>query len=150
MSDAMRWPGRSERWQTAVSVLVAVLPKCPLCAAAHTALLGSMGLGGVASAPWMRWLAAALVVLAVGLLARGAHRRRGYGPFALGCAGGLVVIAELFHRHAPEHAHHAAAAHPQWPVWMGIGALVAASLWNAWPRRASACPSTEPRHCAAG
>lgn len=131
-----------------LSVLVAVLPKCPICVAANATVLGSLGLAEAASAPWMRGLAAAAVVAAVGLLGWRAERRRGYRPFALGCAGGVLVLAELMHRHDPVRAHHAA-PHPQWPVWTGIALLVAASLWNAWPRRARACPSAEhaAAHC---
>lgn len=119
-------------------VLVAVLPKCPVCVAANATLLGSLGMAEVAAAPWMRGAAAAAVVVAVGLLGWRAERRRGYRPFALGCAGGVLVLAELMHRHAPAHAHHAA-PHAQWPVWIGIALLAAASLWNAWPRRVHAC-----------
>lgn len=131
-----------------LSVALALLPKCPLCAAAHASVLGGLGLGGAGTAAWMRGVAAAAVVLAVALLAWRAGTRRGYGPFALGCAGAVLVLADVFHLHPgpAAHADHAAASHSHWMLWMGIAAMVAASLWNAWPRRRVAgCPSAA--HC---
>ena len=129
-----------------LSMLVALLPKCPICVAANATLLGSLGMAEAASSPWMRGLAAGAAVLAVGLLGWRAEGRRGYRPFALGCVGGALILAELMHRHAPAHAHHAA-PHAQWPVWLGIALLATASLWNAWPRRAHTCHAAAPAHC---
>jgi mercuric ion transport protein len=124
-----------------LSLLVAVLPKCPVCVAAHATVLGSLGLAEAAAAPWVRGFGALAVAAAVGLLAWRAELRRGYRPFALGCVGGALVLAELLHRH-PAHAHHPV-PHAQWPVWAGIAILAAASLWNSWPRRTHACSSLE-------
>jgi mercuric ion transport protein len=131
-------------WRKASSLapplVVALLPKCPVCIAAHGAVLGSAGLGGAASGPWMRWVALGFLGAALWMLARGARERRGYRPFALGCAAAGPIVAELFHKHAPAagHAHHHAAApepHSQVILWTGVALLVAASLWNAWPRK---------------
>lgn len=131
-----------------LSIVLALLPKCPLCAAAHASVLGSLGLGGAGTAVWMRGVAAAAVVLAVALLGWRAGTRRGYAPFGLGCAGAGLVLADVFHLHpgSAAHALHAAAEHSHWMLWIGIAAMVAASLWNAWPRRRPVgCPSAA--HC---
>jgi hypothetical protein len=144
MSEMVQGDGR---WGRATSVglplLLALLPKCPLCVATHAAVLGGLGLGGAAGAAWMRGIAAAAVVTAVALLGWRAGRRRGYLPFALGCAGAALVLAEVSHAHPVQHAP---AAHSHWMLWAGIATLVAASLWNAWPRRRSAA-CTAAAHC---
>ncbi len=133
-----------------LSVALALLPKCPLCVAAHVSVVGGAGLGGAGTGTggWMRGMAVAAVLLAVALLGWRAGTRRGYGPFALGCVGAVLVLADVFHVHpgAEAHAHHAAAGHSPWMLWMGVAAMVAASAWNAWPRRGRpVCHATA--HC---
>lgn len=130
-----------------LSIALALLPKCPLCIMAHASVVGGAGLGA-GTAAWMRVVAAGAMVLAVALLAWRAGTRRGYGPFALGCVGAVLVLADVFHLHpgAGAHAHHAAAAHSHGMLWMGIAVMVSASVWNAWPRRAApACHAAA--HC---
>lgn len=139
-----------------LSLVVAILPKCPVCFMAHASVAGSLGLGGVATGSWGRGATAAALGVALGLLAYRAPARRGYGPLALGCAAAALVAFELFHVHAPAAAHvghGAASGEPHAPLlaWAGVALLVAASLWNAWPRRASpsAAAASEAcgRHC---
>ena len=120
-------------------LLLALLPKCPLCVATHAAVLGGLGLGGTAGAAWMRGIAVLAVLAAVALLGWRAGRRRGYLPLALGCTGAVLVLMEIVHAHSA--AHHAPATHSHWMPWFGIGAMAAASVWNAWPRPAAACPA---------
>ncbi|HEX8432412.1 MAG TPA: hypothetical protein VF625_14070 [Longimicrobium sp.] len=119
------------RARSAVVPLLAVLvPKCPLCLTAHAAVLGTVGAGAVwAKVATVGGLAAVLVLLGVG--ARG---RRGYGPLMLAVVAAAVLGAELLHAH-PAHDH---AGHGHGALSMaGTALLVAASLWNAWPRRAA-------------
>jgi hypothetical protein len=125
-----------------LSVVVALLPKCGLCAAAHASVLGAIGIGGAGRSAWTRGVAATAVLLAVGMMGWGAESRRGWAPFALGCAGAVLVLAGMIHAHP---ATHAAGPPAHSTTWMGIVAMLAASLWNAWPRRAAAvCPAP---HC---
>jgi len=127
-------------WRLGPPAAAALLPKCGSCLMAHAGVLGALGVGRLADAAWLRPAVAVSLLLALALLFHGAPARWGYRPFALGCAAAALLAAELFHRHAPAHAHGAAdpAAHPQLAVWSGVALLMAASLWNAWPRRA--CP----------
>jgi hypothetical protein len=67
-------------------------------------------------------LTAVFLVLAVGGLAFRARSRRGYGPFGVGLAAAGVVLAGKF-------VFESDAA-----MYGGIGLLVAASVWNAWPK----------------
>lgn len=138
MSAAARDPGGGA-WgrmpSLGLSLVVAVLPKCSVCVMAHATALGALG---VVSAPaaWPRPVVAVSLAAALGLLAYGAPRRRGYGPFAVGCGAALLLLVELAHTHpaAGHHGAHAAAGlHAPLAGGAGVALLLAASLWNAWP-----------------
>jgi mercuric ion transport protein len=76
-------------------------------------------------------LTAAFLALAVGALAFRARTRRGYAPFAAGLTAATVVLVGKF-------TFDSNAA-----MYGGIGLLVAASAWNAWPKRndsVGSCP----------
>jgi hypothetical protein len=139
MSQAIRGGMLRGGVPSGLSIALALLPKCPLCIAAHASVVG--GTLGAGTAGWMRGVAAGAVLLAVAMLAIGARSRRGYGPFGLGCAGAALVLMDVFHLHpggdGHAHAHAASASHSHWMLWMGIAAMVSASVWNAWPRRAA-------------
>ncbi|HWK90259.1 MAG TPA: hypothetical protein VNP72_09695 [Longimicrobium sp.] len=134
----------------ALSLLVAVLPKCSVCLVAHATILGAMGLTD-APQSWPRPVAAVSLAAALGLLAYRAPRRHGYGPALLGCVAALLLLAELTHTHAVPagvHAAHSPAAetHGALVTWVGVALLMAASLWNAWPsaRRQAPCHVRSP------
>lgn len=113
-----------------VPFLAVLLPKCPLCLSAHAAVLGAVGAGAM----WARVATVAGLAAVLVLLAAGARSRRGYGPLALALVAAGVLATELLHAH-PAH-HHAGAGHGHGAVSLaGTALLVAASLWNAWPRR---------------
>jgi hypothetical protein len=57
-----------------------------------------------------------------------ASRRHGYGPFWLGFLAAAVILIGKFFFDAEQ------------ATYAGIGLLVAASIWNSWPRSAAAVP----------
>jgi mercuric ion transport protein len=90
-----------------------------------------MGLGFLLNTAYLFPLTAGFLVLAVGALAFRARSRRGYGPFRVGVAAAVVLLVGKF-------GFKSNAA-----MYGGIGLLVAASVWNAWPKRkesVSPCP----------
>ncbi|MBZ0272519.1 MerC family mercury resistance protein [bacterium] len=112
---------------------VALLPKlaCPACWPAYAGFLSALGLGFLIEAKWLLPLTAVFLVLAVAALGYKARARRGFGPLALGVAASALVLVGKF----------------VWDIdrvmYAGIATLVAASLWNTWPRKAthgSSCP----------
>ena len=103
---------------------VSLLPKvaCPLCWPAYAGLLSSVGLGFLLSRTYLLALTAGFLMIAVAALGYGARERRGYGPLALGLAASGVVLTMKF------------ALEFNIGVYLGVGLLVVASLWNIWPR----------------
>lgn len=126
-------PDQGTGWRSSLAVLpgvgVALLPKiaCPACWPAYAGLLSSAGLGFLGEASWLLPLTAAFLCVAVGALR--ARVRRGYGPFGLGLVASAVVLVGKF------------ALDSDAAMYAGIGLLVAASLWNTWPRAAAGCPA---------
>lgn len=127
----------SAGWQSSLATVpggaFALLPKlaCPACWPAYAGLLSSMGLGFLLDTRYLFPLTAAFLTLAVAALAFDARARRGYVPFGLGLAAAVAVLAGKF------------AVDSNAAMYGGIGLLVAASAWNAWPRRqgdAARCP----------
>lgn len=110
---------------------VALLPKlaCPLCWPAYTAVLSSLGLGFLISTAYLLPVTIAFLTLMLVVLAFRANRRRGYGPVCLGLIGVASVLIGKFNLESS-------------PVfYAGIGILVTAAVWNAWPWRvAESCP----------
>jgi len=107
----------------------ALLPAvaCPACWPAYAGLLSSFGVGFINYTPWL--LPGMLLFLAIALaaLAYQGRRRGSYGPLLLGAIGTAALLAGRF----------ALASDPM--MYAGVAALVAASGWNAWPRRGAAC-----------
>ncbi len=118
----------SSGWRSSLATIpgiaFAFLPKlaCPACWPAYAGLLSSVGLGFLLDTAYLFPLTAAFLVLAVGALAFRARTRRGYGPFGAGLMAAAVVLVGkfLFDSNAA--------------MYGGIGLLVAASVWNAWPK----------------
>ena len=69
-----------------------------------------------------------VLVIALASLAYRASFRRGYRPLGLGVIAASLVLIEKFVFSSPVL------------LAVGIGVLVAASLWNAWPRQATTLP----------
>ena len=130
-----RSPDRVTGWRSSLAVLpgvgAALLPKmaCPACWPAYAGLLSSAGLGFLGETRWLLPLTAAFLCVAVGALAFRARARRGYGPCCIGLVASAVVLLGKF------------ALESDAAMYAGIGLLVAASLWNTWPRSAAECPA---------
>jgi mercuric ion transport protein len=127
---------RAGGWGASFAMLpgigAALLPKvaCPACWPAYAGFLSSLGLGFLMETTWLLPLTSAFLVIALGALAFRARSRRGHGPLALGAIAAAIVLLGKF-------VFEIDAA-----MYAGIGVLVAASLWNSWPRRrAEACPA---------
>lgn len=125
-------------WRGSFAALPAIgaaaLPKltCPACWPAYSGLLSSMGVGFANYTPYLLPLTAAFLLLSLIALGWRARQRRGYGPLFLGLAASAVLLFGKF-------AFESDAA-----MYSGMAILVAASLWNAWPRArqtAGSCPA---------
>lgn len=115
-------------------IAVALLPKlaCPACAPAYAAVMSAVGLGFLTTGPYLLPTVIAGLVLAIGVLGLRASERRGYGPMALGSVAAIAIVLGKFALEQPGI------------FYTGIVVLVAASVWNAWPRRTSGdapCPA---------
>lgn len=108
-------------------VSLSLLPKlaCPFCWPAYAGLLSSVGLGFLISARYLLPVTTAFLVVAVGALAFRANRRHGYRPFLLGLFAALgVLVGKFWWESNPV-------------MYVSVGVLVMASVWNAWPHRAT-------------
>jgi len=110
---------------------VSLLPKlmCPACWPAYAGVVSAVGLSFLISAKYL--LPLTVVFLAITTVALGyrASRRHGYGPFWLGFLAAVVILMGKFFFDA------------ELATYAGVGLLVAASIWNSWPRLAAAVPS---------
>ena len=128
-------------WKRSLAVLpgigASLLPKlvCPMCWPAYAGLVSALGLGFLISVKYLLPLTAALLALAVAALGFRAPRRHGYGPFWLALVAAAVILTGKFYFDAAQAAY------------AGVGLLIAASVWNGWPRRAvynPVCPACVP------
>ena len=103
---------------------VSLLPKvaCPLCWPAYAGLASSLGLGFLLSATYLLPLTVGFLLIALAALGYGARQGRGYWPLMLSLAGSGVVLVTKF------------VVEIKAGVYAGIGILILASLWNAWPQ----------------
>ncbi len=120
------YPGDVRSFATLLpAVGLAALPKltCPVCWPAYAGLLSSFGIGFVNYTPYLMPLTAMFLLISVLALGYRAEQRRGYGPFILGVLSALAVLVGKFgYDNDPS-------------MWVGLGTLVLASVWNSWPSR---------------
>lgn len=121
---------------TAPGICLSLLPKlaCPACWPAYAGLLSSVGLGFLVSTVYLLPLTVAFLLLALAALVSRARKRRGHGPFLLGMAAAVGILFGKFLWGS------------NYILYGAVGLLVAASLWNTWPRRnhqAATCPGCE-------
>ena len=92
-----------------------------------------MGLAFLMKTEYLLPLTVVFLFVAVGSLAFRAHRRRGYLPFAIGLiAAALLLAGKFFFESNPA-------------MYLSAGLLLAASVWNAWPRRTAKSDPTASR-----
>jgi mercuric ion transport protein len=127
-------------WRRAAAVLpgvgIALLPKltCPMCWPAYAGLLTAIGLGFLISARYLFGVTSLFFLISIGALAYRAPERRGYSPAVLGVIAAAAVLVGKFY-------FDSTAA-----TYAGLTLLIAASLWNSWPRPpAKRCPECAPR-----
>lgn len=112
----------------------AALPKltCPACWPAYAGMMSALGLGFIDYTPYLLPLTGVFLALTLASLGWRAGSRRGYGPLAMGAASTALVLIGRF------------VYESEGALWAGVAALVAASVWNSWPRRtAGNCPACE-------
>lgn len=115
-------------WKRFAAVLPGVgaslLPKltCPLCWPAYAGLLTTLGLGFLISERYLFGVTTVFLVVAVGALAFRHRERRGVAPAILGLAGAAGVLIGKFRLESMA------------ATYAGLSVLIAASLWNSWPR----------------
>lgn len=118
-------------WKQFAGILPGVgaslLPKltCPMCWPAYAGLLAALGLGFLMSESYLFALTAVSLIISVGALAYRYRERRGLKPALLGLAGAAVVLWGKFKFDSMP------------AMYAGLSILVAASLWNSWPRRST-------------
>ncbi|HEV2841953.1 MAG TPA: hypothetical protein VGW39_11550 [Chthoniobacterales bacterium] len=103
----------------ALGIIVAFFPKCTVCWAAYLSVFGILGAAWI---PYLGWLYP-LLAATLGIHLLWALRRApqtGYGPFALGMGGALIVLAG---RHFAPFA--------EWILIPGILLIAAGSLWES-------------------
>jgi hypothetical protein len=117
-------------------VALSLLPfgGCPACWPIYGAALSAVGLGFLLSAEYLFPLTAVFLLVSVFTLGFRANTRRGYGPLGAGLMAGALILYGKFSLQQNAVAYS------------GVAILIAASLWNAWPRRhvAPACPKCVP------
>ena len=106
-------------------VVLAVLPRlaCPCQYPAYAGLLGGLGLTFLMQTVYLFPLTAACLTFVVGGLAVGARRRHGYAPFGVGLLAAIGLIVGKF------------VIGFETLVYVAITALLAVSVWNAWPSK---------------
>ncbi len=125
----------ASRWQAlsavmpglGVSLLVAA--KCPACWLAYAGLLTMPGVAWLVGETSLMLITVGLLGIALASLAYRAKDRRGYRPLALGIVAASLILIEKWWLSSP------------WLLALGLALLVGASLWNAWPCRATALGS---------
>jgi mercuric ion transport protein len=105
---------------------------CPACWPGYAALLSSLGVGFLPTAPYLLPLTLVGLAIPIGVLAVVARGGHGLPPLVLGVIGSILLVVGRF------------ALDSNSLLFLGTMGLVAASLWNAWPRRrrsAGSCPA---------
>ena len=118
-------------WKRVAAVLpgvgVSLLPKltCPLCWPAYAGLLTTLGLGFLMSERYLFGVTTIFLIVSVSALAFRYRERRGIIPALLGIAGAAAVLVGKFRFESMP------------AMYAGLSVLIAASIWNSWPRRST-------------
>lgn len=142
IASAISNAGSNAGWKSAglwgPALGIAFLPKliCPACWPAYAALVSAAGVPFLLETTFLLPITFVALALVIGLLAWRARDRRGYWPLLLGIASSAVVLIGKFGFDSNPAAY------------AGATALLAACVWNSWPKRpaleSAACPACEP------
>ena len=102
---------------------------CPACWLAYAGLLTMPGLAWLVGETSLMLITLAVLGIALASLAYRAPARQGYRPLGLGVIAASLIFTEKFWLSST------------WLLALGLALLVGASLWNAWPRQATALGS---------
>ena len=125
-------------WRRVLTVLpgigASVLPVgiCPACWPAYAGVLSSLGLGFLVESSYLLPLITVFLGVALIALTYRAKSRRGYGPLLLGVVGAVMILVGKFALSSDSF------------LYLGLAVLVAASVWNAWPKNKNvqgSCPA---------
>jgi len=113
---------------TVPAAIVSIMPTltCPACWPAYASLLGSLGLGFMIDSAYLMPITLLALLVAVGMIAIKAGQRHGYSPLMLGALAALAIVIGKFWLEVDS------------VVYGGAVLLIAASIWNAWPRKQAA------------
>ena len=128
-------------WKRSLAVMpgigVSLLPKlmCPLCWPAYAGIVSALGLGFLISTQYLLPLTVTFLAITAAALGFRASQRHGYGPLSLGLIAAATILTGKFYFDVAQAAY------------VGVALLIAASVWNSWPRRAvyqPVCPACVP------
>ncbi len=110
---------------TIPGVVAALLPNvtCPACWPVYAGVLSSLGLGFLMQGDYFYLVVGVLLAFSLFSLFYKAKSRHGLGPFLLGClATATILSGKLYLTY-------------NYVLYTGAAILIAASLWNNWPKR---------------
>jgi hypothetical protein len=89
----MRLGSKTIGVSAASTLLLAIMPKCPLC---WIALVSTVGVTWPLSYAWLRSFVVTLLLVQLGLLLFGARRSHDYRPFILGAVAAIALYVCKF------------------------------------------------------
>jgi mercuric ion transport protein len=127
-------------WRRLIALIpvigAALLPKltCPACWPAYASFLGIFGITFVNYTPYLLPLTLIFLLIVLISLFYRAKQRRGFGPFFIGLIGSVILSVGKFNFDSDVG------------MYVGLAIIMAASLWNTWPKKVSettSCPTCE-------
>ena len=119
------WRPRPSSFMTVSSVLLAFAPKCPICFLAYFGVFGVATASASAYRVWLPPITALWLALTIGLLSIGRGARGRAGPVLLAIAASVAIFSGRF------------ILEDRSVIVVGLGGLIAATLWRAWTRKAA-------------
>ena len=105
------------------TIMIILLPKCPMCFAAFAAAFSSLGFGKITYVPWLLPAMVGLLVVGIAALWWRGRKGHGYAAFFLSLAGAVLLFLGKF----------TFSSDPL--LYAGMVLIVLASLWNSLPAR---------------
>jgi hypothetical protein len=96
-----------------------------MCWPAYAGIVSALGLGFLISTKYRLLLTISFLALTTVALGFRASKRHGYGPLSMGLVAAATILVGKFYFNVTQAG------------LAGVGLLIAASVWNSWPRRAT-------------